>query len=273
MALQVEQLTTGYLQKREEPKKISHQLNLSLPPKSVVALIGPNGVGKSTLFRTIAGVQPPIEGAVLLHNKPLQSYTARERARQISLVFTGRPQLNYVTIEELVRLGRYPHTGVMGKLSAQDMERVLWAMEETGVVDFRKRYAEELSDGELQKVMVARALAQDTDIMILDEPAAFLDVGHRIELMGLLTYIAEEIGRSILISSHDLELVYYTSHRVWLMGRDGAVAEGSPQELMQPAALKEVFIQDKKHPVLFNNPTGRGVNLYEIYQGLPKNRE
>ncbi len=266
MSLHIDNLTTGYRGKGKIIRRVSQNLQLSLEPGEVVALIGPNGVGKSTLFRTIAGVQPALEGTILLDNTPLDSYGIRDRAKKISLVFTGRPQTNFVTVEEIISLGRYPHTGVRGKLSAKDRERVAWAMDALGVTEFRNRYTGELSDGELQKVMVARALAQDTDIMILDEPAAFLDVGHRIELMGLLRSIAEEVGRTILISSHDLELVYYVAHRVWLMGRDSSVVQGAPEDIMTPSALGKVFIQNQKNRILLKKPKGEGINLYEIYK-------
>ncbi len=264
--LELRNLSTGYVQKRGSSKVISESLSLHLYKGEVVSLIGPNGVGKSTLFRTIAGVQDPLGGQVLLKGNSIESYSLRERAKQISLVFTGRPQVGLITVESLVSLGRYPHTGQRGKLSSVDKEQIARAMELTGVLDFRARYADELSDGELQKVMIARAVAQDTDIMILDEPAAFLDVGHRIELMGLLHHIASTTDRAILLSSHDLELVYHSSHVVWLMEREGQVSQGTPEDLMNHRRLSKVFLHETKHPLHLKQSQGEGVSLYEIYR-------
>ncbi len=264
--LDIKNLATGYVYKKGVVKTISEGLSLHLKKGEVVSLIGPNGVGKSTLFRTLAGVQPPLKGEVLLKGKPIESYSLRERAQQISLVFTGRPQIGLITVESLVSLGRYPHTGQRGKLSAIDQQHITRAMELTGVEEFRSRYADELSDGELQKVMIARAVAQDTEIMILDEPAAFLDVGHRIELMGLLHHIAATTERAILLSSHDLELVYHSSHTVWLMEKGGGVTQGTPEELMSHKRLSRAFLHANKHHFQLTKGEGEGVSLYEIYR-------
>ncbi len=264
--LELQNLSTGYVQKRGVPQIISENLSLHLHKGEVVSLIGPNGVGKSTLFRTIAGVQPPLGGQVLLKGSSIESFGLRERAKQISLVFTGRPQVGLITVESLVSLGRYPHTGQRGRLSSVDQEQITRAMELTGVLEFRSRYADELSDGELQRVMIARAVAQDTDIMILDEPAAFLDVGHRIELMGLLHHIASTTDRAILLSSHDLELVYHSSHVVWLMEKGGCVSQGTPEDLMNHRRLSEVFLHEKSHPLQLKESHGEGVSLYQIYR-------
>jgi iron complex transport system ATP-binding protein len=233
-------LDTGYRNRGEE-RRLSRGLELELRQGEVISLIGPNGSGKSTLLRTLAGIQSPLGGSVELDGQPLASLGIRERARSVAVVLTGRTDSGFLTVRQLVGMGRYPYTGGSGRLTSGDAEIVERCLERTGAAHLAGRRASRLSDGEFQKVMIARALAQEPRLLILDEPAAFLDLTRRVELMHMLRRIARTEAKAILLSSHDLELVLRSSDRVWLMENDGAVRLGAPEDLVLGGVLEEVF--------------------------------
>jgi len=251
--LTAQKLTTGYRHGRQRSRTVSRDLDLVLRGGGVTALIGPNGCGKSTLLRTIAGLQPPLGGMLLLDGLSIGAYTTRERARQIAVVLTGRSMPGHLTAGKLVQLGRYPHTNLFDRLTDKDRRAVEWAIDASGAGEFRDRPVDELSDGELQKVMIARALAQEPRIILLDEPTAFLDVTRKLELMQLLSRIGKEHGTAVLVSSHDLELTLQVAESVWLLNEQGDVRSGG--------AGDEVFLADIKR-------TFRIPDSYRIHNGM-----
>ena len=238
--LRVENLTVGY-RSRRTIKPVAKNINLTLGAGEFVCLLGPNGAGKSTLMRTIAGMQPPLAGRVLLDGIDVQTLTANQRAARLSVVLTERATAGLLTVYTMVGLGRYPHTGWFGKLTAEDHEAVGRAIRLAGVEAFSHRLVGELSDGERQRVMMARALAQEPRLMILDEITAFLDLPRRVEIMKLLGGLAADPGRSILISTHGLDLALRTADRIWLLRADGTLCTGAPEDLVLDGSFAEAF--------------------------------
>jgi iron complex transport system ATP-binding protein len=188
----------------------------SLQGGQLVCLVGRNGCGKSTLLRTAAGLQEPLnEGRILVDGVPMGDLSPIDLARRIGLVTTARPELTHTTVRELVTYGRLPYTGALGRPTATDRREAERALEQTGITALADRRLTTLSDGEQQKAMVAKTLAQGTDFILLDEPSAFLDYAGRRTLMRLLQYLAHDEGKAILLSTHDVELVRLYADRVW----------------------------------------------------------
>ena len=196
-----------------------------------VALIGANGSGKTTLFKTLTGNLKPIEGQVELCGKPLESYSNNERAKLFSLVLTEKPDDLFLKVFDIVAAGRYPHSGLMAKLRDEDYEMIKAKLQITGVYHLINRDFVSLSDGEKQKVMIAKALVQDTPIIYMDEPTAFLDYPSKVELMHLIAKLAKEERKTILYSSHDLELLMKHSEKLWVMAKGKPMLSGTPNEL------------------------------------------
>lgn len=196
-----------------------------------VALIGANGSGKTTLFKTLTGNLKPIEGQVELCGKPLESYSNNERAKLFSLVLTEKPDDLFLKVFDIVAAGRYPHSGLMAKLRDEDYEMIKAKLQITGVYHLINRDFVSLSDGEKQKVMIAKALVQDTPIIYMDEPTAFLDYPSKVELMLLIARLAKEERKTILYSSHDLELLMKHSEKLWVMAKGKPMLSGTPNEL------------------------------------------
>lgn len=196
-----------------------------------VALIGANGSGKTTLFKTLTGNLKPIEGQVELCGKPLESYSNNERAKLFSLVLTEKPDDLFLKVFDIVAAGRYPHSGLMAKLRDEDYEMIKAKLQIIGVYHLIDRDFVSLSDGEKQKVMIAKALVQDTPIIYMDEPTAFLDYPSKVELMHLIARLAKEERKTILYSSHDLELLMKHSEKLWVMAKGKPMLSGTPAEL------------------------------------------
>lgn len=243
--LEAHNLTIGYRLRKRERKIVSEKMSLSLISGEVVCLIGPNGVGKSTLLRTLTGLQPSLGGEVLIDGKQLSALTPLELARNISIVLTDRANVGMLSVFALVSLGRYPYTDWMGRLSSEDIEIVNWAIDSVGASELRFRHVTELSDGERQKVMIARALAQQPHVIILDEPTAFLDVPRRVEMMSLLRQLSHETGTAILLSTHDLELALRSADRLWLLPTGEPIKVGAPEDLILSSALEHAFNNER----------------------------
>ncbi len=237
--LSLEKLATGY-GSGIRCRTIAHGLTASLPPASVTALIGANGVGKSTLLRTIAGLQPAIEGHVRWEGRDLAAFKPKELARLVSVVLTFRPASDGLTAREVVELGRTPYTGFSGRLNAKDHDIVDEAFHLAQATALAYRQIAHLSDGERQRVMIAKALAQQTPVILLDEPTAFLDFPGKAAVLQLLCKLATEHGKTILISTHDLELTFGMVSRLWLLTNNG-ITEGTPRELAANGALGRSF--------------------------------
>ena len=202
MVISLSQLSVGY--------SLSHpvisDINLELKSGQLACLIGENGIGKSTLLKTLTGFLPKLNGSLLLDNRDIESFSQREIARQVSIVLTQKPDVQNLTIEEIIGLGRSPYTGFFGRLRAEDRKVVDDAIATMGIEKLRGRMIQTLSDGERQKVMIAKALAQETPVILLDEPTAFLDFPSKAETFQSLQRMAHERDKLILLSTHDLEL-------------------------------------------------------------------
>ena len=246
--IRLENLSIGYAT-RKNHKVVATGINASLHSSRMTCLIGPNGVGKSTLLRTLSAFQPPLEGKVFIHGVNLATMTEKQLARGIGVVLTTRPDVQNMTVEEMVGLGRSPYTGFWGTLSAQDHALVKEAMEMVGIMDLSGRMIQNLSDGERQKVMIAKALAQQTPVIFLDEPTAFLDYPSKVEMMQTLHRLSRAADKTIFLSTHDLELVLQIADTVWLMGHGQSLNIGTPRELADSGALAS-FVE--RNGVLFD---------------------
>lgn len=235
-------LTIGYRSKHQL-RAIASSICASLQVDDLTCLIGANGVGKSTLLRTLAGFQPALDGEILIQDKSLSDFSAQELAREISIVLTSKTDHAQLSAEEIVGIGRSPYTGFWGTLSAADKQIVASALQETGIQHLAQRNISKLSDGERQKVMIAKALAQQTRIIILDEPTAFLDFPSKIETLQMLRRLAHEQYKSILLSTHDVELALQLSDRLWLM-EESRFSIGTPKELAADGSLSRFINRD-----------------------------
>jgi len=195
-------LSIGY--KRSEP--ILKKISIKIPHASLIAIIGRNGTGKSTLFRTLVGLLKPINGQIIIENKELNKFSNTELAHKIAFISTEQVRVNHLNVYDLVAMGRFPYTGLMNKLTKEDHDMVSSSLEKTGMLSFAYRNINKLSDGERQRVMIARALAQDTPLIILDEPTAFLDIPGRLAINNLLKDLSLNEKKTILFSTHDLEM-------------------------------------------------------------------
>ena len=249
--LQTHDLAVGYAGR--PARIIVDQINVSLHAGELVCLIGPNGAGKSTLIRTLAGMQAPLRGSVTLMDEDVHTLPARDLARRLSVVLTERVNPGLLTASTLVALGRHPYTDWSGRLSVHDTAVVRQAIADVGAEALADRQVGELSDGERQKIMIARALAQEPALMILDEPTAFLDLPRRVEMMQLLRRLAHESQRTILLSTHDLDLALRTADRIWLMPSGEPLQVGAPEDLVLSGAFEAAF---RAEGVTFDAQTG-----------------
>lgn len=251
--LQTHHLDIGYKQARRAAKVVVSDIDVTLHAGELACLIGPNGAGKSTLMRTLAGMQPALAGEVDLLGDAVGSLNPREMARRLGIVLTERQDVGKLTAYELVALGRYPHTDWTGRLSEDDERAIQSAIEAVGAVDLAARQVSELSDGERQKVMIARALAQEPAVILLDEPTAYLDLPRRVEIMATLRTLAHQTGRAILLSTHDLDLALRTADTLWLLPKGRPLMVGAPEDLVLNGALAAAF---RSEGVEFDLQTG-----------------
>ena len=214
-------LTTGYCHGSRQ-SIVGRGLEGSLPRGTLTALLGTNGAGKSTLLRTLAGLQPPLAGDIFWEGNSLASLTPEERAKRLSIVLTVRPETGNLTVREVVALGRLPHRqGLWGsRNAAADAEAVESAMQQTTTSAWSERPVSRLSDGERQRVFIAKALAQETPLILLDEPTAFLDYPSRVQFFNLLKRLTNEMGKTVLLSSHDVELAAAHADRILLLSKE-----------------------------------------------------
>jgi len=250
--LETHRLSIGYTSPRKPDVVIAEDLSLSLNDGELVCLLGPNGAGKSTLMRTLAGMQKPLAGEIMLGGDDLMSLQPRQRAARLSVVLTDRPNLGLLNGYALVALGRHPYTDWTGRLSTYDEAVIRWAVDAVGADAFADRPVMELSDGQRQKLMIARALAQESELILLDEPTAYLDLPRRAEIMQLLHHLAAETGRAILLSTHDLDLALRSADTFWLMS-GGEVRRGTPEDLVLNGAFEAAFASEG---VTFDRATG-----------------
>lgn len=219
MMITLKNLVVGYPDGRHT-RQLNHAANEEAHDGMLTCLIGANGAGKSTLLRTIAGFQLPLEGTVLLGGDDVRALSPRQRAERMAVVLTDRPDVMCTTVWEMVATGRAPFTGFWGRLSGKDRGIVTRSLRLVGIEWMADRTVASLSDGERQKVMIAKALAQQTPVVLLDEPTAFLDYPSRVEVMQLLLNIAHEEHKTVLLSTHDLDLALQTADRIWLFEKE-----------------------------------------------------
>lgn len=233
--------------------------NILLPPLSacatageLIAVIGRNGIGKSTLLKTITGLLPPLGGDVICDGMNLKDYLRKDLAQKIGYISTEIVKVRNMRVYDLVALGRFPHTNWIGSINSKNHEIILDSIEKTGMTALSERSVSELSDGERQRAMIARLLAQDTRVMIMDEPTAFLDIGSKFEILHLLHVLSQQGGKTIIYSTHDLHMAVNQSDKIWLM-LDDKLIEGAPEDLMIEGVFDHLF---DASPVQFNPEHG-----------------
>jgi len=249
--LKLDSLRIGYFSGRKEYQLLS-PLNACGRRGELIAVIGRNGIGKSTLLRTLSGLQKPLGGNIYYQNREFSEYSRMELARKVGYISTEIIKVTNMSVYDLVSLGRFPHTNWTGKVESDDQEVIYDAIEKTSMTSFAHKFISELSDGERQKAMIARLLAQDTAIMVMDEPTAFLDVASKYEIMHLLHTLSNEAGKTIVYSTHDLQIATGQSDRIWLL-LDDQLVEGAPEDLMLSGAFEHLF---NSSSVLFNSKDG-----------------
>ena len=238
--IRIENLTIGYPGK-SDVKVVAQGINASIFSGELTCLLGANGVGKSTLLRTLSAFQPKLAGNIQILGRELSTYTDKQLSRLISVVLTEKPDIRNMTVDELVGLGRSPYTGFWGTLQKEDKEIVDRSIELVGITTLKGRMIQTLSDGERQKVMIAKALAQETPVIYLDEPTAFLDYPSKVEMMQLLHQLSRQTDKTIFLSTHDLELALQIADKVWLMDKQKGVSIGTPEDLSLQGILGSFF--------------------------------
>ena len=220
MSVELKDLSIGYRTK-QGVRVVAQGLTAQLQRGQLTCLLGENGVGKSTLLRTLAAFQSKLEGSVSIEGRELDDYSERKLARTIGIVLTEKPDVQQMTVMELVEMGRAPYTGFWGRLNEDDRKVCNEAIALIGIEPLKDRMIQTLSDGERQKVMIAKALAQQTPVIFLDEPTAFLDYPSKVDMLLLLSRISREAQKTIFLSTHDLELALQVADTIWLMDKSG----------------------------------------------------
>lgn len=227
-------LSIGY----SEQKVLMSALNLSLSSGQLIGLVGQNGVGKSTFIRTICGLQPALSGDVYIGKQSISKLRSKDISKKISVVLTGKPETLNLTVLEVVALGRHPYSGWLGNLNQGDKDKIEASISSMEINYLATKRLYELSDGQLQKVLIARALAQDTDIIVLDEPTSHLDLKNKIEVLSTLEKIAHS-GKGVLISTHEVQLAANVCDQFWCMDFGKNVAVGPPHDLIASGKLQD----------------------------------
>lgn len=234
--IELQHLTVGY-----GDKAVLSDISQTLKAGQMVCLLGANGVGKSTILRTLAGFLPPLSGKVLINGRDLPSLSISERSKAVSVVLTERVEVPYMKVTDLVGMGRSPYTGFFGTLDKEDKDIVGEAIEMVGITALAERTIDTLSDGERQKALLAKALAQQTPIILLDEPTAFLDFHAKVSILRLMLRLAHETNKTIFLSTHDVEMAIQLSDALWIV-QDGKIQAGTTESLTKSGTLQR-FLQ------------------------------
>ena len=252
--IQIQDLSIGYREKNKEKVVVAH-IHADIQGGELTCLLGTNGVGKSTLLRTLSAFQPQLGGSIYINDKELGDYTDKQLARMVSVVLTEKCEIRNLLVADLIGMGRSPYTGFWGTLRKEDRAVIDRAISLIGIEPLAHRMVHTLSDGERQKVMIAKALAQETPIILLDEPTAFLDYPSKVEMMRLLHRLSRQTGKTIFLSTHDLELALQAADCLWLMSPTEGIAVGSPEDLALDGTLARFFVCEgirfDKHSGLF----------------------
>jgi iron complex transport system ATP-binding protein len=249
--LSINELEIGYASGKTK-RALLPPLNAVAGEGELIAIIGRNGIGKSTLLRTLTGLQPVLAGSISYYGKDITEYSRIDLAREVGYISTEILKVSNMSVYDLVSLGRFPHTNWIGKIEPEDDKIINEALEKTSMSAFRNKFVSELSDGERQKVMISRILAQDTGIMIMDEPTAFLDIGSKYEILHLLHQLSRQNRKTILFSTHDLQMAVSQADKIWLV-LDDRLMEGAPEDLILRGAFDHLF---DSSPVKFNTENG-----------------
>lgn len=268
-------LSVGYQHPRRTPTTVLAQLNATLHAGQLTCLVGANGIGKSTLLRTLAAFQPPISGQMCYCSDEqaapinLATLSQARLARLVSVVLTAKPIVENLSVEQIVALGRSPYTNIWGTLRADDRRMVAWAMDVVGITNLRHRLVQTLSDGERQKMMIAKALAQDTPVILLDEPTAFLDYKSKVEVLGLLARLAHETNKMVLLSTHDLEQAVHAADALWVVAKQQLGDGTQPCSRLDSSDLSDLSdLSDKSDQS--DRPNGLDApNPFSQYHHLP----
>lgn len=250
--IELNNLSIGYKSKNNR-KIVASGINNRIYSGELTCLLGTNGIGKSTLLRTLSAFQPALSGEIQLMGKTLQSYSDKDLSTVISVVLTEKCDIRNMTVRELVGMGRSPYTGFWGKLRKEDQIIVAEAIRLVNIQDLAERMLHTLSDGERQKAMIAKALAQQTPVIYLDEPTAFLDFPSKVEIMQLLHNLTRETNKTIFLSTHDLELALQIADKIWLMERSNGIVSGTPEDLALNGHLSCFF---QRKGIVFDMETG-----------------
>lgn len=248
----LDNLSIGYKSRKGE-RIVAKGISATIKGGELTCLLGPNGAGKSTLLRTLAAFQPRCGGSISICGRSIDDYKAAEMAKVVAIVLTDKPDAKNMTVGELVAMGRSPYTGFWGTLSDSDRNAIAEAMATVGIESMERRNISTLSDGERQKAMIAKAMAQQTPAVLLDEPTAFLDFASKADTMRLLRRISHSLGKVVLMSTHDLDLALQTADTLWLLGNDGQIAIGTPEDMAVDGRLQAFFAHDG---IVFDAQTG-----------------
>ncbi|WP_101689307.1 ABC transporter ATP-binding protein [Dysgonomonas massiliensis] len=259
--ISAENISIGYPRtKSNTENSLYDNLSFELFPGELVCLLGSNGAGKSTLLRSISNSQPVVYGDIFLDGKIVKSYTEKDLSKIIGLVLTDKTSVGGLTVRELVELGRYPYTGFWGKLSKDDQKIIDQVINDVGIIHKANSYIAELSDGERQKAMIAKVLAQECPIILLDEPTAFLDIKSNIEIMNLLRVLAHEKEKTILMSTHNIDLALLLADRLWLLSPHIGLESGVTEDIVLSGKLDGFF---KSENIQFNKDTGNFIPRFK----------
>lgn len=240
LTIELKNVTIGY-KTRNKTVVVASDINGSFRAGELVSLIGRNGCGKSTLLRTLAGFQSMLGGSILQEGREIQEYSIKERAHVLSIVTPHIKPVPDMTVNDMVAMGRSPYTGFWGKLSEEDKEIITNSIRMVGMENLRDRMVVTLSDGERQKAMIAKAIAQETPIIVLDEPTSFLDYPSKVKTMQLLSELAYDCNKTIIVSTHDLEQALQFSDRIWFLDEAGKLIVRTPGEMLSEGILAEKF--------------------------------
>lgn len=255
--IETQNLSIGYNQLGKKTA-LFPPINVDLNEGDVVALAGPNGAGKTTLFKTLSSTLAPLDGQIFLFGKEIRNYSAAERSKLYSIVLTERPDDMFLKVFDVVALGRYPYLGLWAKLKKNDYQIIEKSLDVSGVLHLIDRPFRCLSDGERQKVMISKALAQDTPLIFMDEPAAFLDYPSKIELMTLMLKLSREQGKTIMFSSHDLDILLRTADKLWIVANNKPLISGVPEDIALNGLIDNYF---SRNGMKFDLETAQFTNL------------
>lgn len=250
----IRNLSTGFKQRKSDPKILHKELNFDLKPGDLICILGPNGAGKSTLLRTLTCFHKAIEGEMSFGDQPISKLSIKEMSKIVSVVLTEKIDDFYLTAYEVAMTGRYPYGSLTGKLTEKDTTIIHQAFEKVGVGWLAHHNFYKLSDGEKQKVMIVRAIAQNTPYIFLDEPVAYIDSPSKIGIMQLLKQLSTEMNKGILMATHDLDSALHYASQIWLLGKNGKWQTGHPEDLIANGTINEFFDQEN---VAFNRANQR----------------